>query len=982
MPVVDVATLQLDIDSAPLLTGQRQASDALQKLTKEFESTEKQSGAVFTALTQVRIGLSQLSRGDVGGLPNLAKAAQIFRGETDHSKTAVKALDASLKILGDTTTTGSQLFTQFKQSLNDAFTGNSKSAQQLRQDFEALGIDLVKAAASPERAFLGLLQTLGRTKTGTLDAARGVAILQGNTAEVEGAAIAAGRSLNLMGAGMSGAAVAGLGLAAALAGGVVVALVATAAAVKTTVALAEKMVETARLVGTDSADDFAEFRKQVESAGFTVTKLDRALSGDLVKAADQVKGATEGLFIDLIRTSGPSLAELLRSVAQLLKDIEPLTIVVGNALTRAFDGAKAVVDEFHNSLKLLSDFLVNPIVATIRVAIIAGAASFPRATTGLLAQGPVGFVTGLVGDLLTPTGKEPPADLKPPPFSGKGKSGHSDADALRRAQTEEAERAAKREYDAVKAGLDNQEKLVEQFYDKGKVFLDDYYDARIEIIRKRQDAEDLLLTQKAAALAADLANATKESEKVKIGTKLADVTAEFNLGNKKTEFEVAALNQERVARKTADNAAANDALDRAIKQILADYDEASGLTLPQAEAELRKQEQTLKDLIEATGQTTDAFGGLFDKLKKTSEIRQARAAYEDFTKRVTDLDREIEILTKGPLSDNERSFYRFQKSALEAATALGYTAEQTEKLIQKMKQLKGAQDADQLRQGVREAFKTGIESALKGDFKGALSGFANALADILRKRIAESVADALEKAVIGPLAGILGKILGIGKGQGGAAADPAVAATETLTGAVIDGDAATVEAISQQTDLLKGPLDDTAESTRQMLSQLEEIANCSCESASLQESASGGGVLKSILNIAGTAIGSIFSGGLSFGKSQGEFGSGYSGAPAGGYYTGAHGVPLRIKDFASPGFLSPGEFGRADPNELFYAPPGGGVQFYGKQSANKQAGTGGAPIYVTVNINGVQDFGGFKRSEDQILSSIGAGISRATQRNG
>src|SRR5581483_2828651 len=83
-----------------------------------------------------------------------------------------------------------------------------------------------------------------------------------------------------------------------------------------------------------------------------------------------------------------------------------------------------------------------------------------------------------------------------------------------------------------------------------------------------------------------------------------------------------------------------------------------------------------------------------------------------------------------------------------------------------------------------------------------------------------------------------------------------------------------------------------------------------------------------------------------------------------------------------PGFLSPGEFGRADPNELFYAPTGGGVQFYGKQSANKQAGTGGAPIYVTVNSNGVQDFGGFKRSEYQILSSIGAGSSRATQRNG
>ncbi|HZS04511.1 MAG TPA: hypothetical protein VFD58_06715 [Blastocatellia bacterium] len=90
---------------------------------------------------------------------------------------------------------------------------------------------------------------------------------------------------------------------------VVATLAAAAAEIYIVVKASEKMIEVAGKIGSKSKDDFDEFARAVRSANFEVTKTDRAISQDLLKSVQQVRGATDGLFVELVRTNGPALSE-------------------------------------------------------------------------------------------------------------------------------------------------------------------------------------------------------------------------------------------------------------------------------------------------------------------------------------------------------------------------------------------------------------------------------------------------------------------------------------------------------------------------------------------------------------------------------------------------------------------------------------------------------------------------------------------------
>jgi hypothetical protein len=97
------------------------------------------------------------------------------------------------------------------------------------------------------------------------------------------------------------------------------------------------------------ADRFsASARAKIEAAGGTVTELDRALSQTLLNSINQVSGASDRLFITLIRESGPALTVLLREVAGLLVAIGPAANVAGKFLEINFIGAAALVLRPHS----------------------------------------------------------------------------------------------------------------------------------------------------------------------------------------------------------------------------------------------------------------------------------------------------------------------------------------------------------------------------------------------------------------------------------------------------------------------------------------------------------------------------------------------------------------------------------------------------------------------------------------------------------
>lgn len=131
----------------------------------------------------------------------------------------------------------------------------------------------------------------------------------------------------------------------------------TAAGSIAVLALATNQVfDTAGKVGSKSAKDFQEFEKSVKAAGFEVTELDRKLGQSITTAAGRVKSALDGIFVGILRQSGPELLQLLRQVEQSLRDFQPIADAIGKALSLGFllatatlRGLKAEIDAIRNS---------------------------------------------------------------------------------------------------------------------------------------------------------------------------------------------------------------------------------------------------------------------------------------------------------------------------------------------------------------------------------------------------------------------------------------------------------------------------------------------------------------------------------------------------------------------------------------------------------------------------------------------------------
>ncbi|HWQ32540.1 MAG TPA: hypothetical protein VNQ79_06635 [Blastocatellia bacterium] len=331
--------------------GLRQSSADLQSsLVASLKSAQREGDGLFNVLTQLRIGLTQLGRGDIGGIPNLIKAYREFTGVGNEARRAIQLLDAAFVASGVKVTNAGERFEEFRDKVARALSGSDKRARELQAAFSQIGINLTDALLRPEQAFTQLLKVFGGAKKGSDEFNAALELLGLNAGKAANAAQIAGRSMTQLSAGL------GITAGAAVATGgailvVVAAIVAVVAAVKAFEFAVSGIVETAKQVGTKSKEDFEEFKKKVESAGFAVTQLDRNLSQGIVKALDQVKGASDGLFVQMVESTGPELILLLRSVAGLLKDIAPLAELAGRFIAAHFLAATAAVRTFRQFLE-------------------------------------------------------------------------------------------------------------------------------------------------------------------------------------------------------------------------------------------------------------------------------------------------------------------------------------------------------------------------------------------------------------------------------------------------------------------------------------------------------------------------------------------------------------------------------------------------------------------------------------------------------
>lgn len=369
----------------------RGAADVGGSLVRSLQQAQREGDGLFNTLTQLRIGLTQIGRGDIGGVPNLIKAYRDFVGVGKEAQTALKLLDAALVASGASSTKAADLFGEFGSRIKTALSGSGDEAKRLRQDFETLGISLTDAVLRPEQAFTRLLKNFGSAKQGSAEFQAGLNLLGTGIGSVEQAAGTAGRSMTQLGAGL------GITAGAAVATGgailiVVAAIAAVVVAVKAFEFAVKGIVDTAKEIGTKSKEDFEEFKKRIESAGFAVTQLDRNLSQGVVKALDQVKGASDGLFVQMVRATGPELITLLRSVAALLRDLAPLAEVAGRFIAAHFTVATAAVRTFQQLLALAKTDLLAftlfigdlPLVGSLFAANIAQAAKDAKSVASAL----------------------------------------------------------------------------------------------------------------------------------------------------------------------------------------------------------------------------------------------------------------------------------------------------------------------------------------------------------------------------------------------------------------------------------------------------------------------------------------------------------------------------------------------------------------------------------------------------------------------
>jgi hypothetical protein len=264
----------------------------------------------------------------------------------------------AIEAMNEVRTEAQRTANALKGSADQTATANRNQAESFTQVRDAIRQmvqgDLIGGVENLSKSLVALGR--GATNNGATAPA-----LQAVTKSVTGLNAAAGETGAA--ATLAATAMRGLGTAALAAGAVittalVVAVVAAGVAMVALVRGAREMIETATLVGTRSRDEFNKFQKSIELAGFQVTAMDRALSQGIVRQVEALKVASDGLFLEVIRTSGPQFIQLLREVGRLLQEAQPIVSAFGTFLSTGFAAASAAIATFNNLLAIAKQDLL------------------------------------------------------------------------------------------------------------------------------------------------------------------------------------------------------------------------------------------------------------------------------------------------------------------------------------------------------------------------------------------------------------------------------------------------------------------------------------------------------------------------------------------------------------------------------------------------------------------------------------------------
>lgn len=413
-----------------------------------------------------------------------------------------------------------------------------------------------------------------------------------------------------MDAGMKGLLVTG-GIVAT---GIVAAFAVMAVGIAATVKLTEGMIDTAEKVGTKSKDDFDKFNKSVKESHNVITETDRALSQQLIATLDQVKAATDSLFVVLIRESGPALIVMLQNVVTVLNDLQPAAHSVGQMLSWAFNAGSGAIAALREAVRLikndLNDLMTQPFAVTMAQIFGAGVAGFEKAKADVAAFKPT------------------PAKFDSKGGGGKGGEKDLTAGKLRIAQLEEEAKDAQRVYDQETADL--KEQLQQRFISQ-----EEYADKAIQL-------EKDLLAKKIAVIAAEETEANKTklpnkraAELLKVQEKEKQLRADFGAAINK-------INKDQAASEAKDDAEfaaqKKKAYEREEKDLL-EY-EKYVREVYRREADLYSQRQRLRVELEAS-----FIGTRQQAIAKLGRLDE-QAALREYERKVEDNQREIDLLQK------------------------------------------------------------------------------------------------------------------------------------------------------------------------------------------------------------------------------------------------------------------------------------------------------------------------------------------------
>jgi hypothetical protein len=333
------------------------AQSARQQIVEQFAQAGREVSqqeiapdfdTVFRQLTQFRIGLTQIARGDLGGIPNLITGIALAGQQVADiapkiatSAQAFKILDTALQASGFKAVTAKSLFEEFQASVKTAATGTGAEAQRLRKEFEAFGVNVTQALAKPEQAFVSFLRKLETAKglksleslnIGNEKLVGTISRASASLVEFEAAETAAAASGVALAGGLS-AATLGIGAIALAALAAVAAMVKLGLSLKDLTNDAQRFaddlglsVDQVRLLQVASTAANVEFGKVAQTFQQFQEQTNKALN-ETGEGADKVRRLFVALGVDVKRAA----TNPLTTYEQLVRSISSLT----DASTRA-----------------------------------------------------------------------------------------------------------------------------------------------------------------------------------------------------------------------------------------------------------------------------------------------------------------------------------------------------------------------------------------------------------------------------------------------------------------------------------------------------------------------------------------------------------------------------------------------------------------------------------------------------------------------